>query len=54
MGTNEPDTPRIVAGIDGSPSSIASLQWAARQADLTGSALTVVATWHLPSTCAAG
>ena len=49
MVTNEPERPRIVAGIDGSPSSLAALEWAARQADLTGSALVVVATWHLPS-----
>jgi nucleotide-binding universal stress UspA family protein len=49
MGTNELQRPRIVAGIDGSPSSLAALEWAARQADLTGSTLFVVATWHLPS-----
>jgi nucleotide-binding universal stress UspA family protein len=54
MATNESDTPTIVAGIDGSPSSLAALEWAARQADLTGSALVVVATWHLPATYATG
>ena len=53
MGTNEPDRPRIVAGIDGSASSLAALEWAARQADLTGSALVVVGAWHLPGTHAA-
>ena len=53
MGTNEPDRPKIVAGIDGSPSSFAALEWAARQADLTGSALVVVGAWHLPGTYAA-
>jgi nucleotide-binding universal stress UspA family protein len=53
MGTNEPDRPTIVAGIDGSPPSLAALEWAARQADLTGSALVVVAAWHLPGTYAA-
>jgi nucleotide-binding universal stress UspA family protein len=53
MGTNEPDRPTIVAGIDGSPSSLAALEWAARQADLTGSALVVVAAWQLPGTYAA-
>jgi nucleotide-binding universal stress UspA family protein len=52
MGTNEPDGPTIVAGIDGSPSSLAALEWAARQADLTGSALVVVAAWQLPGTYA--
>jgi nucleotide-binding universal stress UspA family protein len=54
MSTNEPDKPKIVAGIDGSPSSLAALEWAARQADLTGSALVVVAAWQLPGTYAAG
>jgi nucleotide-binding universal stress UspA family protein len=53
MGTNEPDRSTIVAGIDGSPSSLAALEWAARQAHLTGSALVVVAAWHLPGTYAA-
>jgi nucleotide-binding universal stress UspA family protein len=53
MGTNEPDRPTIVAGIDGSPPSLAALEWAARQADLTGSALVVVAAWQLPGTYAA-
>jgi nucleotide-binding universal stress UspA family protein len=53
MGTNEPGRPKIVAGIDGSPSSLAALEWAARQADLTGSDLVVVGAWHLPSTYAA-
>lgn len=50
MGATEPDRPGIVARIDGSPSSFAALKWAARQADLTGSALLVVAAWRLPST----
>jgi nucleotide-binding universal stress UspA family protein len=50
MGANGPDRPGIVAGIDGSPSSLAALEWAARQADLTGSALLVVAAWRLPDT----
>ncbi|HXB14717.1 MAG TPA: universal stress protein [Solirubrobacteraceae bacterium] len=50
MGATEPPRPGIVAGIDGSPSSLAALEWAARQADLTGSALVVVAAWRLPST----
>lgn len=53
MGTNEPDRPMIVADIDGSPSSLAALEWAARQADLTGSAPVVVAVWQLPGTHAA-
>jgi nucleotide-binding universal stress UspA family protein len=54
MGTHEPDGSRIVAGVDGSASSLAALEWAARQADLTGSALVVIGAWHFPSTYAAG
>jgi nucleotide-binding universal stress UspA family protein len=53
MGTNAPDQPTIVAGIDGSLSSLAALEWAAWQADLTGSALVLVAAWQLPGTYAA-
>ena len=44
-----PGTGRIVVGIDGSPSSLDALSWAARQADLTGSTLEVVMTWEWPS-----
>ena len=36
-------------GLDGSPSSLAALNWAARQAELTGSTLVVVTTWEWPS-----
>lgn len=43
------DTGRIVVGIDGSPSSLDALAWAARQADLTGSILEIVMTWEWPS-----
>ena len=39
---------RVVAGIDGSPSSLDALSWAARQADLTGSTLEIVMTWEWP------
>ncbi len=41
--------PRIVAGIDGSESSLDALQWAARQAQLTGSTLDVITTWDWPA-----
>ena len=40
---------RIVAGIDGSPSSLDALAWAARQAALTGSRLVVVTSWDVPT-----
>lgn len=39
---------RIVVGVDGSVSSLHALQWAARQAELTDSALEVVMSWQLP------
>jgi nucleotide-binding universal stress UspA family protein len=40
---------RIVAGVDGSPSSVEALRWAARQAELTGAQLEAVTTWHFPA-----
>jgi nucleotide-binding universal stress UspA family protein len=40
---------RIVAGIDGSPSSLDALAWAARQAALTASRLQVVMAWDWPT-----
>ncbi len=42
-------TGRIVVGVDGSSSSLEALSWAARLADLTGSALEVVTTWEWPA-----
>ena len=38
----------IVVGIDGSEDSKDALRWAARQAELTATTLTVVTTWQLP------
>ena len=40
---------RIVVGVDGSEGSVRALGWAARQADLTGATLEVVACWEWPS-----
>jgi nucleotide-binding universal stress UspA family protein len=40
---------RIVVGIDGSPSSVDALEWAARQAEMTGSTLEAVTTWEWPT-----
>jgi nucleotide-binding universal stress UspA family protein len=39
---------QVVVGIDGSPSSLGALEWAARQADITGATLLVVAVWDWP------
>jgi len=41
---------RIVVGVDGSPSSIRALRWAAEQARRTGDRLVVVTTWEFPTT----
>lgn len=41
-------TRRIVAGVDGSPSSKAALVWALRQAELTGASVDAVIAWHYP------
>jgi nucleotide-binding universal stress UspA family protein len=40
--------PRIVAGVEGSPSSVSALRWAARQAELTGGTLDAVIAWEFP------
>ncbi len=40
--------PRIVAGVDGSPSSLSALRWAIRQASLTGATVDAVIAWHYP------
>ncbi|MER5207768.1 universal stress protein [Streptomyces sp. NPDC002825] len=40
--------PRVVVGVDGSPSSYAALRWAARQARQTGATLTVVGVFDVP------
>jgi nucleotide-binding universal stress UspA family protein len=40
--------PRIVAGADGSPSSMSALRWAVRQAGLTGAAVDAVIAWSYP------
>jgi nucleotide-binding universal stress UspA family protein len=44
--------PRIVAGGDGSPSSLSALSWAIRQAALTGAAVDAVIAWHYPNLAA--
>jgi nucleotide-binding universal stress UspA family protein len=41
--------PRIVVGVDGSPSSRTALRWAVRQAELTGATLDAVIAWQYPA-----
>lgn len=41
---------RIVVGVDGSRSSNEAVDWAARQAELTGSTLQLVTAWEWPMT----
>jgi nucleotide-binding universal stress UspA family protein len=42
--------PRIVAGVDGSPSSVAALRWAVHYAQLSGGTVDAVITWQYPIT----
>jgi len=49
-----PVSPRIVAGIDGSESSASALRWAIRQAALTGAAVDAVIAWHYPDLASSG
>jgi nucleotide-binding universal stress UspA family protein len=44
--SQQPGDRRIVAGVDGSPSSREALRWAVRQAALTGSVVDAVIAWH--------
>ena len=49
MPANGMDAPRIVVGVDGSPSSRAALRWAVNQAKLTGATVDAVIAWHIPA-----
>ena len=49
MTANSETDRRIVVGLDGSQSSIAALEWAASQAELTGAGLEVLMTWEWPT-----
>ncbi len=49
MSTERRDGGHIVVGVDGSPSSIAALRWAIRQAKLTGSSVDAVTAWQVPT-----
>jgi nucleotide-binding universal stress UspA family protein len=49
MSERDGRIPRIVAGVDGSPSSLAALRWAVRQAGLTGGTVEAVIAWQYPA-----
>ena len=48
-GQQTEDGHRIVAGVDGSASSLEALRWAIRQAELTGSTVDAVIAWQPPA-----
>ena len=39
----------VVAGVDGSPGSLAALSWASRYAAATNAAVRAVLAWHYPA-----
>ena len=47
--TQSSEARRIVVGTDGSPSTVTAVEWAARQAELTGATLEVLMTWEWPA-----
>nr|BFD81804.1 universal stress protein [Streptomyces sp. Xyl84] len=48
MQSSEPE-PRVVVGVDGSPSSYAALRWAVRYARLVGGVVETIHAWDTPS-----
>jgi nucleotide-binding universal stress UspA family protein len=53
-GQQTEDGHRIVAGVDGSPSSLEALRWAIGQAELTGSSVDAVIAWQPPAASGLG
>jgi nucleotide-binding universal stress UspA family protein len=50
LTNTEPDPGgRIVVGVDGSPSCLAALDWAGRQAEMTKSVLHLITAWNWPA-----
>jgi nucleotide-binding universal stress UspA family protein len=54
MTAGQDGAPRIVVGVDGSPSSLAALRWALRQARLTGGRVDAIIAWNFPVVPGAG
>jgi nucleotide-binding universal stress UspA family protein len=48
-GQEDPCGQRIVAGVDGSASSLEALRWAVQQAELTGGTVDAVIAWQYPA-----
>jgi nucleotide-binding universal stress UspA family protein len=48
-GTKNNNAPRIVVGVEGSPSSRGALRWAVRQARLAGGTVDAVIAWPIPA-----
>jgi nucleotide-binding universal stress UspA family protein len=48
MQPSEPQ-PRVVVGVDGSPSSYAALRWAVRYAQMVGGVVEAIHAWDTPS-----
>ncbi len=46
--SSEESAPRVVVGLDGSPSSHGALRWAVRQAELIGGAVDAITAWEFP------
>ncbi len=46
--SNPGAAPRIVAGVDGSPSSVEALRWAVHYAELSGGTVDAVIAWQFP------
>jgi nucleotide-binding universal stress UspA family protein len=49
-GSDQSPAPRIVVGVDGSPSSVEALRWAVRYAELSGGTVDATITWQYPIT----
>jgi nucleotide-binding universal stress UspA family protein len=49
MADDSGTRPVVVAGVDGSPESIAALSWASRYAAATGGTVRAVLAWHYPA-----
>ncbi|GAA2271360.1 universal stress protein [Glycomyces scopariae] len=54
MDVSESKPERIVVGVDGSPASLRALEWALREAALTGADLEALHAWEVPAAYGTG